>query len=128
MKTFLLGSSIWATEERNYHAKLKRPVDWSLVKQAPYDNTTYTYYGYQATNWNDKPIDERIKILTGARKGQSLMGRYKNPPYAPYPTKYNYADRIFKQKMDAIQGAGQFLDIPWTDYTGITHTIKLKEG
>jgi hypothetical protein len=126
MALFTLGGSIWGQEERDYYARNRR-VDWGAVNTAPYDNTTYTYYGHQATNWNDKPIDERIKILTGARKGQSLMGRYKIPPYAPYPTKYNYADRIFKQKMDAIEGAGQFLDIPWTDYTGITHTIKLKE-
>jgi len=55
------------------------------------------------------------------------MGRYKIPPFAPYPTKYNYADRIFKKKMDAIEGVGQYLDIPWRSYEGITYTIKLKE-
>ena len=42
-------------------------------------------------------------------------------------TMANYTDRMFKKKMDAIQGAGQFLDIPWKDYLGATHTIKLKE-
>ena len=107
MAVFTLGGSIWATEERAYHARNRR-VAWGVVNSAPYDNTTYTYHGYQATNWNDKPIDERIKLLTDARKGQSMLGKYRNPPYAPYPTKYNYADRIFKQKMDAIEGAGQY--------------------
>ena len=127
MKTFQLGESIWGQRERDYHAKLKKPVDWGLVKQAPYDNVTYTYHSYQATNWNDKPIDERIRLLVDLRKGQSMMGRYVNPPFSPFPTMANYTDRMFKKKMDAIQGAGQFLDIPWTDYTGITHTIILKE-
>ena len=127
MKIFTLGSSIWSQAERDYHAKSKKPVDWGLVKQAPYDNTLYRGKFYSATNWSTKPLDERINILTDSRKGQSLMGRYKNPPFAPYPTSANYADRMFKQKMDAIQGAGQYLDIPWTDYTGITHTITIKE-
>ena len=126
MNTFELGGSIWGQEERDYHAQNRR-VDWGVVNTAPYDNTTYSAHWYSASRWSEKPLDERIKILTDARKGQSMMGRYKNPPYAPYPTKYNYADRMFKKKMDAIEGAGQFLDIPWTDYTGITYTIKLKE-
>jgi len=127
MAVFTLGGSIWGQEERDYHARNRR-VDWGAVNAAPYDNTLYRGDFYQATKWSTKSLDERIKILTGARKGQSMMGRYKNPPYAPYPTKYNYADRMFKKKMDAIQGAGQYLDIPWTDYTGITYTITIKEG
>ena len=117
----------WCQAERNYHSQFKKVVDWGLVNTAPYDNTTYTYHGYQATNWSGKPIDERIRLLVDLRKGQSMMGRYKNPPFAPYPTLANYTDRMFKKKMDAIDGAGQFLDIPWKDYLGVTHTIKFKE-
>ena len=98
-----------------------------MVHKAPYDKTLYRGKFYSATNWNDKPLDDRIKILTDARKGQSMLGRYKNPPFQPFPTMANYTDRMFKKKMDAIQGAGQFLDIPWRDYTGITHTITIKE-
>ena len=105
----------------------KKNVDWGLVKQAPYSNTLHSAHWYQATNWNEKPLDERIKILVDLRKGQSMMGRYVNPPFSPFPTMANYTDRMFKKKMDAIQGAGQFLDIPWKDYLGATHTIKLKE-
>ena len=120
------SSFAWCSAERKHFTK-NRSVDWGVVRYAPYDNITYTAHWYSASRWSEKPLDERIKILTDARKGQSIMGRYKNPPYAPYPTKYNYADRMFKKKMDAIEGAGQFLDIPWTDYTGITYTIKLKE-
>jgi hypothetical protein len=127
MTTFKLGDSIWGQQERDYHAKPKKHVDWGLVKQAPYSNTLHSAHWYQPTNWNNKPIESRINILVNSRVGQSMMGRYKNPPFAPYPTLANYTDRMFKKKMDAIQGAGQFLDIPWTDYTGITHIIILKE-
>lgn len=127
MTTFKLGDSIWGQQERDYHAKLKTHVDWGAVNTAPYDNITYSAHWYSASNWNEKPLDERIKILTEARKGQSMMGRYKNPPYAPYPTIYNYKDRVFKRVMDEIYGAGQVIGIPWTDYTGIKHTIILKE-
>ena len=116
----------WCNAERKYFTK-KKVVDWELVNTAPYDNTTYTYHGYQATNWLEKPMDERIRLLVDKRKGQSMMGRYKNPPFAPYPTLANYTDRMFKKKMDAIQGAGQYLDIPWTSYEGITYTITIKE-
>lgn len=128
MTEFKLGESIWGQKERDYHARNRRAVDWGLVKQAPYDNTLYRGKFYSATSWSDKPLDERIKFLVGLRKGQSMMGRYKNPPYAPYPTKYNYADRMFKKKMDAIEGAGQYLDIPWRSYEGITYTITIKEN
>ena len=127
MAIFELGGSLWGQEERDYHARNRRAVDWGVVKQAPYNSTLYRGKFYSATNWSDKPLDERIKLLTDARKGQSMLGKYRNPPYAPYPTKHNYADRIFKKKMDAIQGAGQYLDIPWRSYEGITYTIKLKE-
>jgi hypothetical protein len=127
MTSFKLGDSIWGQQERDYHAKLKKHVDWGLVKQAPYSNTLHSAHWYQPTNWNNKPIESRINILVKARVGQSMMGRYMNPPFSPFPTMANYTDRMFKKKMDAIQGAGQFLDIPWTDYTGITHTIILKE-
>ena len=126
MAIFELGGSLWGQEERDYHARNRR-VDWGVVNTAPYDNTTYTGEFYQATNWNDIPLDKRIKVLTAARVGQSMMGRYKNPPFSPFPTMANYTDRMFKKKMDNIQGAGQFLDIPWTDYTGTTHTITIKE-
>tara|TARA_B110000858_G_C17772189_1_gene460225 strand:+ start:1362 stop:1742 length:381 start_codon:yes stop_codon:yes gene_type:complete len=117
----------WCKAERKYHSQFNKGVDWGLVNTSPYDNTTYSYYGYQATNWNEKPIADRIRILVDLRKGQSMMGRYRNPPFAPYPTIYNYRDRVFKRVMDNIQGAGQYLDIPWKDYVGVTHTIKLKE-
>lgn len=128
MTTFNLGDSIWSQQERDYHAKLKKPVDWGLVKQAPYSNTLHSANWYQATNWNEKPLDERIKILVDLRKGQSMMGRYKNPPFSPFPTMANYTDRMFKKKMDAIYGAGQVIGIPWTDYLGVTYTItKIKE-
>ena len=127
MAIFELGGSLWGQEERDYHARTKGVVNWGVVNAAPYDNTTYTGKFYQATNWNDIPLDKRIKVLTAARVGQSMMGRYKNPPFSPFPTMANYTDRMFKKKMDNIQGAGQFLDIPWTDYTGITHTITIKE-
>lgn len=127
MTTFILGQSIWGQSERNFHAKLKKPVDWGLVKQAPYSNTLHSAHWYQATNWNVIPLSKRIKILTEARVGQSMMGRYVNPPFSPFPTMANYTDRMFKKKMDAIQVAGQFLDIPWKDYLGVTHSIKLKE-
>ena len=103
MTTFILGQSIWGQSERDYHSKLKKPVDWGLVKQAPYSNTLHSAHWYQATNWNEKPIDERIKILVDLRKGQSMMGRYMNPPFSPFPTMANYTDRMFKKKMDAIQ-------------------------
>jgi len=116
----------WCSAERKYHTK-KKVVDWGLVKQAPYDNTTYTYNGYQATNWIEKPIDERIRLLVDLRKGQSMLGRYKNPPFQPFPTMANYTDRVFKRVMDNIQGAGQYLDIPWTCYLGVTHTTTIKE-
>ena len=127
MTTFILGQSIWGQRERDYHAKLKRPVDWGVVHTAPYDKTLYRGKFYQATNWSIKPLDERIKLLVDLRKGQSMMGRYMNPPFSPFPTMANYTDRMFKKKMDAIQGAGQFLDIPWKDYLGVTHTITFKE-
>jgi hypothetical protein len=122
-----LGDSLpWCQAERDYWKQFIK-IDWGLVNTSPYDNTTYSYYGYQATNWNEKPIADRIRILVDLRKGQSMMGRYQNPPFAPYPTIYNYRDRVFKRVMDNIQGAGQYLDIPWKDYVGVTHTIKLKE-
>jgi hypothetical protein len=127
MTTFTLGQSIWGQSERDYHSKLKKHVDWGLIKQAPYSNTLHSADWYQPTNWNNKPIESRINILVKARVGQSMMGRYMNPPFSPFPTMANYTDRMFKKKMDAIQGAGQFLDIPWTDYTGVTHTITFKE-
>jgi hypothetical protein len=127
MTTFILGQSIWGQSERDYHSKLKKPVDWGLVKQAPYSNTLHTCNWYQPTNWLDKPLGERIRLLVDLRKGQSMMGRYMNPPFSPFPTMANYTDRMFKKRMDAIQGAGQFLDIPWKDYLGVTHSIKLKE-
>ena len=127
MTTYILGQSIWGQSERDYHSKLKKNVDWGLVKQAPYDKTLYRGKFYQATNWSAKPLDERIKLLVDLRKGQSMMGRYMNPPFSPFPTMANYTDRMFEKKMDAIQGAGQFLDIPWKDYLGATHSIKLKE-
>ena len=123
----LQASFNWCKAERKYHSQFKKAVDWGLVNTAPYDNTTYTYYGYQATNWSERPIDERIKHLVDLRKGQSMMGRYKNPPFAPFPTIYNYRDRVFKRVMDNIQGAGQYLDIPWTDYLGEIHSITIKE-
>ena len=121
------GSFAWCSAERSYHKKPYKP-DWGLVKQAPYSNTLHSAHWYQATNWLEKPLDERVKILTDARKGQSMLGKYQNPPFAPYPTKYNYADRVFKRVMDEIYGAGQVIGIPWTDYLGVTYTItKLKE-
>lgn len=123
----LQASFDWCKAERKYHSQFKKAVDWGLVNTAPYDNTTYSYYGYQATNWNEKPIADRIRILVDLRKGQSMMGRYQNPPFAPYPTIYNYRDRVFKRVMDNIQGAGQYLDIPWTSYQGITYTMTKKE-
>ena len=122
-----LNSSFdWCSEEREHFTK-KKVVDWGLVKQAPYNNTLYSAHWYQATNWSEKPVDERIKILVKARVGQSMLGRYKNPPFSPFPTMANYTDRMFKKKMDAIQGAGQYLDIPWASYEGITYTITIKE-
>lgn len=117
----------WCKAERKYHSQFNKGVDWGVVNTAPYDSTLYRGKFYSATNWLEKPLDKRIKILTDARKGQSMLGKYRNPPFAPYPTIWNYADRVFKRKMDNIQGAGQYLDIPWTCYQGITHTIKLKE-
>lgn len=126
MTTFILGQSIWGQSERDFHAKLKKPVDWGVVHTAPYDNTLYRGKFYSATNWNDIPLSKRIKILTEARIGQSMMGRYVNPPFSPFPTMANYTDRVFKRKMDNIEGAGQFLDIPWTDYLGNTHYNKFK--
>ena len=111
----------------DYYAKSKKPADWGVVHTAPYDNTLYRGKFYSATNWNDIALSKRIKILTEARLGQSMMGRYVNPPFSPFPTMANYNDRMFKKKMDAIQGAGQFLDIPWKDYLGVTHTITFKE-
>ena len=126
MTAFKLGGSIWGQEERDYHAQ-KNKVDWGVVNVAPYDNITYSAHWYSASNWSEKPLTERIQILTDARKGQSMMGRYKNPPFQPFPTMANYADRMFKKKMDAIQGAGQYLDIPWCSYEGITYTITIKE-
>ena len=127
MTEFKLGGSIWGTEERAYHARNRRAVDWGVVYTAPYDSTLYRGNFYQATNWSTKPLDERIKLLVDLRKGQSMMGRYMNPPFQPFPTMANYTDRMFKKKMDAIQGAGQYLDIPWTSYEGITYTITIKE-
>ena len=126
-KVFQLGQSIWAQSERDFHEKLIKPVDWGVVNTAPYDNVTYSAHWYSSSNWNQIPLEKRIKILTEARVGQSMMGRYVNPPFSPFPTMANYTDRMFKKKMDAIQGAGQFLDIPWKDYLGETHIIKLKE-
>ena len=127
MKTFELGGSIWATAERDYHARNRKAVDWGVVYTAPYDSTLYRGKFYQATNWSIKPLDERIRLLVNKRKGQSMMGRYKNPPFQPFPTMANYADRMFKKKMDAIQGAGQYLDIPWRSYKGITYSMTIKE-
>jgi len=119
-----LGSSLaWCQEERSYWEKFIK-IDWGVVHPVKYDNTTYSAIWYAPTNWNDKPFNQRIKILVEARVGQSMLGRYKNPPFQPFPTMANYTDRVFKKKMDAIQGAGQFLDIPWTDYKGIKHYIK----
>ena len=112
--------------ERRYFTK-KKVVDWGLVEQSPYNNTLYRGKFYQATNWVEKPIDDRIRLLVSLRKGQSMLGRYKNPPFAPYPTLANYTDRMFKKKIDAIQQAGQYLDIPWTSYEGINYTITIKE-
>ena len=122
----LESSFDWCNAERKYFTKNK-VVDWNVVNIASYDNTLYRGKFYSATNWLDKPLDKRIKILTDARKGQSMLGRYVIPPFAPYPTLANYTDRMFKKKMDAIQGAGQYLDIPWTSYQGITYTITIKE-
>ena len=122
-----LNSSFdWCSEEREHFTK-KKVVDWGLVKQAPYNNTLYSAHWYQATNWSEKPVDERIRLLVSLRKGQSMLGKYRNPPFAPYPTSANYYDRMFKKKMMAIEKAGQFLDIPWKSYEGITYTITIKE-
>ena len=122
----LESSFDWCSAERKYFTK-KKVVDWNVVNIASYDNTLYRGKFYQATNWLEKPIDDRIRLLVSLRKGQSMLGRYKNPPFAPYPTLANYTDRMFKKKMDAIQGAGQYLDIPWASYEGITYTITIKE-
>ena len=107
----------WCSAERKHFTK-NRSVDWGVVNTAPYDNITYTAHWYSASNWSTKPLDERVKILTNARKGQSMMGAYRPAPYAPYPTAENYAERVFKRIHDNISGKGYVMGIFWQDYKG----------
>jgi|TARA_B110000858_G_scaffold194300_1_gene248431 hypothetical protein len=111
------GSFAWCSTERSYHHKPYKP-DWGLVKQAPYDNTTYSYHSYQASNWINKPLEDRLKLLVAAHKGQSMMGIYRPAPYAPYPTAENYKERVTKRIFDNITGAGQKFGIFYSDYLG----------
>ena len=111
------GSFAWCSDERSYHKKPYKP-DWGLVKQAPYSNTLHTCNWYQPTNWNNKPLVERITILVNARRGQSMLGQYRPAPYAPYPTAENYAERVFKRIHDNISGKGYVMGIFWQDYKG----------
>lgn len=111
------GSFAWCSGERSYHKKTHKP-DWGLVKQAPYSNTLHSPNWSQTTNWNNKPLEERVTILVNARKGQSMMGAYRPAPYAPYPTAENYAERVFKRIHDNISGKGYVMGIFWQDYKG----------
>tara|TARA_B100000767_G_scaffold264053_1_gene278491 strand:- start:1015 stop:1380 length:366 start_codon:yes stop_codon:yes gene_type:complete len=111
------GSFAWCSAERSYHKKPYIP-DWGLVKQAPYSNTLHKANWYQATNWNEKPIQERITILVNAKKGQTMLGQYRPAPYAPYPTAENYKERVTKRIFDNITGAGQTFGIFYSDYLG----------
>ena len=67
------GSFAWCSDERSYHKKPYKP-DWGLVKQAPYSNTLHTANWYTPSNWNNKPLLERVTILVNARKGKACWG------------------------------------------------------
>ena len=95
-----------------------------MNNEGKFKSKTYGGEFYQATSWNDKPLDERLRILVDSRKGQSMMGQFRPAPKVNYPTAENDSERRFKRKMDAIEGAGQTLDIPWRDYLGVTRSIK----
>ena len=95
-----------------------------MNNEGQFKSKTYGGEFYTASNWNDKPLDERIKILTDARKGQSMMGQFRPAPKVNYPTAENDSERRFRIKSNAIYNAGQTLDIPWTDYLGVTRTMK----
>ena len=98
-----------------------------MNNEGKFKSKTYGGSFYTASNWNNKPIEERIKLLTESRKGQSMMGQFRPAPKVNYPTAENQSEKNFRKKMDAIYGAGQTLGIPWTDYKGVTHGLKQGE-
>tara|TARA_B110000858_G_scaffold137500_1_gene156175 strand:- start:30 stop:329 length:300 start_codon:yes stop_codon:yes gene_type:complete len=95
-----------------------------MNNEGPFKSHTIKPDWYDASNWSEKPLEERVRILTNQRKGQSMMGQFRPAPKVNYPTAENDSERRFKIKSDAIYNAGQTLDIPWCDYLGVTRTMK----
>lgn len=95
--------------------------------EGPFKSHTIKADWYEASNWSQKSLDERVRILTEARKGQSMMGQFRPAPKTKYQTAESEAERKFKKTSEAIYNAGQVLDIPWTDYKGVTRIMKKGE-
>jgi len=120
-----LNSSFpWCQAERDYWDRLKKPVNWVVVTSAKYDNKTYAAQWYEATNWNEKSLSEKISVIKARFKNGSMMGRFNPAPFRSFPTAENTKERLFKEKFDLIERLGYKLDIPWKDYLGATHFIK----
>ena len=98
-----------------------------MNNEGSFKSKTYGGNFYSASNWNNKPIEERVKLLTESRKGQSMMGQFRPAPKVNYPTAENDSERRFRIKSDAIYNAGQTLDIPWKDYLGVTRIMNKGE-
>lgn len=95
-----------------------------MNNEGPFKSHTIKPVWYEATNWSEKPLEERVRILTEKRKGQSMMGQFRPAAKTNYQTAESESERKFKKTNDAIYSAGQVLDIPWTDYKGVTRIMK----
>lgn len=98
-----------------------------MNNDGPFKSHTIKPDWYEASNWSEKSLDERVRILVEARKGQSMMGQFRPAAKTNYQTAESESERKFKKTSDAIYGAGQVLDIPWTDYKGITRIMNKGE-
>ncbi len=56
-----------------------------------------------------------------------MMGQFRPAAKTNYQTAESESERKFKKTSDAIYNAGQVLDIPWTDYKGVTRIMKRGE-